>query len=135
MNMKTINKILLVDDDLDILEQTKVMLENKGYNVIETDSSENAWKLFQEHKPDAVVLDLIMEEHDTGFILSYKIKKDPYGKTIPVIVVTSATYVTGYKFDSSTTEEKEWLKCDAVLNKPVNIEDLIKKFDSFLEKS
>jgi CheY-like chemotaxis protein len=133
--MKTINKILLVDDDLDILEQTKVMLENKGYNVIETDSSENAWKLFQEHKPDAVVLDLIMEEHDTGFILSYKIKKDPYGKTIPVIVVTSATYVTGYKFDSSTTEEKEWLKCDAVLNKPVNIEDLIKKFDSFLEKS
>jgi two-component system alkaline phosphatase synthesis response regulator PhoP len=132
--MKKINKILLVDDDLDILEQTKVMLQSRGYNVIETDNSENAWKLFQEHKPDAVVLDLIMEEHDTGFILSYKIKKDPYGKTIPVIVVTSATYVTGYKFDSSTSEEKEWLKCDAVLNKPVNIEDLIKKFDSFTEK-
>jgi CheY-like chemotaxis protein len=132
--MKKINKILLVDDDLDILEQTKVMLQSRGYNVIETDNSENAWKLFQEHKPDAVVLDLIMEEHDTGFILSYKIKKDPYGKTIPVIVVTSATYVTGYKFDSSTSEEKEWLKCDAVLNKPVNIEDLIKKFDSFAEK-
>ncbi|MDP2303523.1 MAG: response regulator [Ignavibacteria bacterium] len=133
--MKTINKILLVDDDLDILEQTKVMLQSKGYTVIDTDNSENAWKLFQEHKPDAVVLDLIMEEHDTGFILSYKIKKDPHGKTIPVIVVTSAAYVTGYKFDSSTSEEKEWLKCDAVLNKPVNIEDLIKKFDSFIEKS
>ncbi|HRI48372.1 MAG TPA: response regulator [Ignavibacteriaceae bacterium] len=130
--MKQINKILLVDDDPDILEQTKVMLESRGYNVVTADSSDGAWKMFNQEKPDAVLLDLIMEEHDSGFVLSYKIKKDEYGKNIPVMVLTSATYVTGFKFDSSTTEEREWLKCDAVLNKPVNIDDLVKRLDSFL---
>ncbi|MBX2975499.1 MAG: response regulator [Ignavibacteriaceae bacterium] len=130
--MKQINKILLVDDDPDILEQTKVMLESRGYNVVTADSSDGAWKMFNQEKPDAVLLDLIMEEHDSGFVLSYKIKKDEYGKKIPVMVLTSATYVTGFKFDSSTTEEREWLKCDAVLNKPVNIDDLVKRLDSFL---
>lgn len=130
--MKQINKILLVDDDPDILEQTKVMLESRGYNVVTADSSDGAWKMFNQEKPDAVLLDLIMEEHDSGFVLSYKIKKDDYGKNIPVMVLTSATYVTGFKFDSSTTEEREWLKCDAVLNKPVNIDDLVKRLDSFL---
>lgn len=130
--MKQINKILLVDDDPDILEQTKVMLESRGYNVVTADSSDGAWKMFNQEKPDAVLLDLIMEEHDSGFVLSYKIKKDDYGMNIPVMVLTSATYVTGFKFDSSTTEEREWLKCDAVLNKPVNIDDLVKRLDSFL---
>lgn len=131
--MKHIKRILLVDDDVDLLEQTKMLLLSHGYEVESAESSEEGFKKFLEYKPDAALIDLMMEEHDSGFILSYKMRKDPHGKTMPIIMMTSATYLTNYKFDVQTNEEKEWLKCDAVLNKPVVIEDLIKKLDSFVK--
>jgi CheY-like chemotaxis protein len=124
-------KILLVDDDIDLLEQNKMILEGKGYEVVTAESSKEGWELFKSEKPDIAVLDLIMEEHDSGFILSYKIKKDDHGKTIPVFVLTSATYLTGFKFGASTEEEREWLRCDAILNKPIVVDDLISKIEHF----
>jgi CheY-like chemotaxis protein len=126
-------KILLVDDDIDLLEQNRVILESKGYKVVIGDSGKKGWEIFKSEKPDAAVIDLIMEEHDSGFILSYKIKKDPHGKNIPVFILTSATYLTGFKFGASTAEEKEWIKCDALLNKPVEINELIQKLEEFFE--
>lgn len=125
-------KILLVDDDEDLLEQHKILLESKGYKVITASDSVKGLELFNSQHPDAAVLDLIMEEHDSGFVLSYKIKKDPYGKTIPVFILTSATYVTGFKFDAATDEEKEWIKCDEIMNKPINIDELTQKLEHYL---
>ncbi len=124
-------KILLVDDDVDLLEQSKVQIEAKGYSVVTAENSNEGWEKFKTEKPDAAVIDLMMEEHDSGFVLSYKIKKESYGKNIPVIVVTSAAYITGYKFDVSTGEEREWIKCDEILNKPVVIEELVQKLESY----
>jgi DNA-binding response OmpR family regulator len=124
-------KILLVDDDLDLLEQNKILLESKGFKVVTAEGSKKGWEVFKQELPDAAILDLIMEEHDSGFILSYKIKKDEHGKNIPVFILTSATYVTGFKFGASTEEEKEWIKCDGILNKPIMIDDLVNKLEVF----
>lgn len=131
MSEKEKRRILLVDDDLDLLEQHKVLFESRGYNVVTADNSKKGWDLFKVEKPYAAVIDLIMEEHDAGFILSYRIKKDSYGKNIPVFVLTSATYVTGFKFSASTAEEKEWIKCDEIINKPVVIDDLVQKIEGY----
>ncbi len=131
MQSSQLKKILLVDDDIDLLELNKYLIESKGYIVITADNSREAWELFELHKPDAAVIDLIMEEHDSGFVLSYKIKKDEYGKNIPVFILTSATYLTGFKFDASTDEEREWIKCDGILNKPVEIKELVEKLESY----
>jgi two-component system, OmpR family, response regulator len=127
-------KILLVDDDIDLLEQSKISFEMNGYEVATAENVEEGWQLFQKEKPEAVVIDLIMEEHDSGFILSYKIKKDEYGKNIPVYILTSATYLTGYKFGVSTEEEKEWIYCDDIINKPAVTEDLIEKIENYYLK-
>ena len=124
-------KILLVDDDLDLLEQNKMLLESKGFKVVTAEGSKKGWEVFKQEMPDAAIVDLIMEEHDSGFILSYKIKKDEHGKNIPVFILTSATYVTGFKFGASTEEEKEWIKCDGILNKPIMIDDLVNKLEVF----
>ena len=124
-------KVLLVDDDLDLLEQNKLLLESKGYKVITADNMKDAWDMFKKEKPDAAILDLIMEEHDSGFLLSYKIKKHELGKNIPVFILTSATYDTGFKFGAATSEEKEWIKCDGILNKPANIDELVQKLEGF----
>ncbi|MDH7606025.1 MAG: response regulator [Melioribacter sp.] len=131
MDTTKIKKILLVDDDIDLLEQNKVLLENKGFSVITAENSEDGWKKFLQEKPDVAIIDLIMEEMDSGFILCYKIKKTEHGKKIPVFILTSATYDTGFKFSTSTPEEKEWIKCDGIINKPVVIEELLAKIENF----
>jgi DNA-binding response OmpR family regulator len=127
-------KVLLVDDDIDLIDQNKMLLESKGYEVVTAENVKDAWDTFQREKPDAAVLDLIMEEHDSGFVLAHRIKRDAYGKTIPVFLLTSATYVTGMKFGVSSSEEQEWINCDAWFNKPINIDELSNKLEECLEK-
>jgi CheY-like chemotaxis protein len=126
-----VKKILIVDDDLDLLEQNKIMMETKGFKVITAESGKEGFEVFQKEKPDAAIVDLIMEEMDSGFILCHKIKKTEYGKKIPVFMLTSATYETGFKFNSSTPEEKNWIKCDGFLNKPVVVEELLSKLENY----
>jgi CheY-like chemotaxis protein len=132
MNAENYKKILLVDDDIDLLEQNRLILQSKGFNVVCAESGEDGWKLFQKEKPDAAILDLIMEQMDSGFVLAHKIKKTELGKKIPVFILTSATYETGFKFSASTVEEKEWIKCDGIINKPVVVEELISKLENFV---
>lgn len=125
-------KILLVDDDPDILEQTKIQLESKGYEVIIAESGKEGFEKFKKEKPAAAIVDLIMEEHDSGFILCYKIKQEKYGKNIPVFILTSATSLTSYKFGTTTKEEREWIHADEIFNKPVVADDLLKKLENYL---
>lgn len=124
-------KILLVDDDIDLLEQNKIVLEAKGFTVITAESGKEGIETFEKELPDAAVVDLIMEQHDSGFVLCHKIKKTEHGKKMPLFMLTSATYDTGFKFSASTEEEKEWIKCDGILNKPVVVEELISKLESY----
>ena len=131
MNLDEVKKILLVDDDIDLLDQNKLLLEAKGFKVVTSENAEDGFKVFQREKPDAAIIDLMMEQMDSGFILSYKIKKTEHGKKIPVFILTAATYETGLKFSASTSEEKEWIKCDGVLNKPVIVDELLAKIESF----
>jgi len=129
--MNTPLKIMLVDDDPDILEQNKMMLEARGYQIVMADSSKEGWELFQRELPDACILDLMMEEFDSGFVLAHKIKRTEQGKKIPVFIVTAVTYATGFKFESDSEEEQEWIKTDAILNKPIQIEDVVERINRF----
>ncbi|AFH48245.1 Response regulator [Ignavibacterium album JCM 16511] len=131
MNEK--KKILLVDDDLDLLEQNKILIESKGYEVITANSAKEGWEIFKKTKPDACVIDLIMEEYDSGFVLCHRIKKDEHGKNIPVFILTSATYDTGFKFGASTSEEREWINADELINKPVVIDEFVQKLENYFE--
>lgn len=128
-----VKKVLLVDDDIDLLEQNKTLLELKGVEVFTAESVKEGLEKYEEVKPDAAIIDLIMEEHDSGFVLCHKLKKIDIGKNIPVYILTSATYETGFKFGTSTKEEKKWIKCDGLLNKPVVIDELVSKINKFYE--
>lgn len=130
---ETVKKILLVDDDIDLLEQHKLLLESKGFTVVTAESGSAGFQTFKKELPDAAIVDLIMEEHDAGFVLCHRIKGTDHGKKIPVLMLTSATYDTGFKFGAGTEEEKEWIKCDGILNKPVIVEELITKLEDFFE--
>ncbi|MFW6161949.1 MAG: response regulator [Planctomycetota bacterium] len=115
--------VLVVDDDPDFLAQTRLQLEGAGYQVATAESRQQAEEALDAARPDAAVIDLMMEDSDAGFTLAYRIKKlDP---AIPVIMVTAVTHETGFEFDAATDEERAWVKADAVLDKPVRVEQLI----------
>jgi DNA-binding response OmpR family regulator len=81
-------KILVVDDDENILNLEKTILEQKGFHVTGAGGGAEALKLLAEGNYDLVLLDVMMPEVD-GFTVCRKIKEDPRLKDIPVIFLTA----------------------------------------------
>jgi DNA-binding response OmpR family regulator len=81
-------KILVVDDEPEIVELTKKRLERQGYAVITAfDGVEGIKKVGQE-KPDLILLDIVMPKQD-GLSMFYQLKKDEATRNIPVILLTA----------------------------------------------
>lgn len=121
---------LLVDDDPDFLAQIQLGLQNIGFKVMAGESQAEGEKLVKAGGYDLAVFDLMMENEDSGFILSYKSKKTHPG--VPVIMATSVTNDTGMQFDASTEESRSWLKADVIIDKNLRFEQLEHAIDSLL---
>ena len=119
--------ILLVDDDVDYLAQTRLQLEAAGYRVVTADGPEEALAVLPGMRPDAAVYDLMLEHLDDGFVHAHKVTG--MDASIPVILVTAVTSETGFEFDAATEEERSWIEADAVLDKPVRIEQLTREIE------
>ncbi len=81
-------KVLVVDDEADVLLLCRVNLEFEGYEVIEARDGEEAMQKVTEHKPDAVLLDVMMPKMDGWQVLS-ALKSDPETADIPVVMLTA----------------------------------------------
>jgi CheY-like chemotaxis protein len=114
--------ILLVDDDIDFIFQQRVAFEAAGYTVLEANTRADAMTILESETPDAAVLDLMMGEKDCGFILAHHVKKISPGT--PVVLVTAVTAETGLKFGVVEETDRQWIKADVVLAKPVRFEQL-----------
>jgi DNA-binding response OmpR family regulator len=84
-----VHKILIVDDDKAMCELLRACL-SKGYEVIDTVDPEQALGLALEHKPDAILLDLMMPNF-SGFELCQSFRSLSYTSTIPILVITGET--------------------------------------------
>jgi len=128
MNAKT--QILLVDDDEDFLFQHRIQLENAGFAVTTATTRAQAETAIASFTPDLAILDLMMEQHDDGFVLSHHLKRVFPG--LPVIMVTAVTSETGLVFDPSSAAERAWVGADALLAKPIRFEQLRREIDRAL---
>jgi CheY-like chemotaxis protein len=115
-------KILVVDDDVDILEQISAILTAGGYEVIGAESRAMAEELVLKTQPDLAILDLMMEEKDSGFVLSYQLKK--LFPELPVILLTAVAGATGLSFSAQQADARSWIKVDTMMDKPVRPEQL-----------
>jgi CheY-like chemotaxis protein len=116
-DQKREKKVLIVDDDVDFLEMHSAVLKNRGYAVATAKSSRECLDKLAKSRPDVVVLDVMMEQFDSGFKLSKKIK----GKyrDLPVMLLTSIGAQTGLEF-SSNEEVLKATGADILLDKPVS---------------
>src|SRR5512133_1207796 len=100
--------ILLADDDSDYLFQISFHLQKAGYTVITADSQKEAEKILQRERPDLAIFDLMMENEDSGFILSHKLKRK-YPE-VPIIIATAVSSETGISFGLKSEDDKNWIK-------------------------
>ena len=81
-------KILIVDDEKDIVETLSFLLKSKGYEVISAYDGEEGLKLAKEEKPDLIILDVMMPKIN-GYKICRLLKYDAKYKNITIIMVTA----------------------------------------------
>jgi len=117
------HNILLVDDDPDFRQRAKQSLQDAGYRVTEAEGEKQAYEIAQNKKFDLAVVDLILENSDSGFSLSYRFKKD--NPKMPIVMLSSSVSEFGIEFSLESVAARSWIKADILLNKPIRTEQLL----------
>ena len=125
---KCTNTILIADDDPDYLMLFSVLLKQAGYEVFQAQGMREAEAFLEQNEPILVVFDLMMEQHDSGFVLAYKSKK--LYPNVPVIICTSVAAETGIDFSS----KNDWVKADLFLEKGKATSILAEEVNRLLKK-
>lgn len=129
MNSKT---ILVVDDDNDYLYQLCYYLQKSGYNTISAGSEKEALQIMEKEKPDLAIFDLMMENEDSGFKLSYRLKrKYPF---VSVIIATAVSSETGINFGLQSEEDRKWIKADTYLEKGLRHDQILAEVIKLLKE-
>jgi CheY-like chemotaxis protein len=126
--------ILIVDDDYDFLEITRLVLERAGYRVMAAAEPKQALAVMQKEKPDLVITDLMMTSLDSGFLFARAIKEDPRYADVPVIISTSVSSALGLDFRPRTDEERAHMNVDAYFDKPLQADSLLAKIEELLAR-
>ncbi len=109
--------IMYVDDDQDVLDSSRVVLESNGYVMVEAGSAEEGLKLYKTADPDLLIVDLMMEEVDAGAQLVRELKAE--GNTKPIYMLSSVGDGLSMNVDPSA------LGLSGVLQKPVDTKVLL----------
>jgi DNA-binding response OmpR family regulator len=118
-------KIIVIDDDPDILDASKLVLESKGYEILTAANPDDGYKIVMEHHPDLIILDVMMNEPDDGFFLAQKFRK--MNIDTPIIMYTSVSKTLGLEYGAG-----ELVPVDEFVEKPISPETLIEKVEKLL---
>jgi redox-sensing transcriptional repressor len=116
--------ILIIDDDIDIVNAYTVTLSASGYKPVHALNTSDGFVMIKKHKPDLIILDIMMEQPDSGFLFLNELKEKNI--TIPVILSSSIARATANILDVSQ------LKIKTILQKPVDLDDLIKNIKKII---
>ena len=123
-------RILIVDDDPDIVDAETLVLESKGYEVLAAAEGEEGLKLAKAERPDLILLDIMMVTPDQGFQVAYALKGDPDLAKIPVVIVTSVGQQTPFDFDIE--KDGDFIPVEEYLEKPIKPDVLIATVEKHL---
>jgi CheY-like chemotaxis protein len=87
-------KILIIDDDKDLVNATQTILESRNYNVVSAYNREEGLKAVINEKPNLIILDVQMDSKHAGFDLEKELKKDAVLSKIPILMQTGIEVMT-----------------------------------------
>lgn len=117
------SKILVIDDDVDILSVMEILLSMKGFNVEVTSKGENTMLKIESFKPDLILLDVLISGYD-GRVICKQLKSNEETKSIPVIMFSAHPGAAATIADYGA---------DDFIAKPFNVSSLIDKINHQLE--
>ncbi len=120
-----VKKVMIVDDEPDILTTIGQVLEVSGYQVIKAHNGKDCLEKLHEVTPDLVVLDIMMPEM-SGWDVAAKIKENPKWNKIPIMFLTAKGDTMSKGMGSMTSED--------YVVKPFDIMDLKERIDRILAK-
>lgn len=116
------SKILVVDDDLDILSVMKILLPMKGFEVEVTAKGENTFSQIDSFKPDLILLDVLISGYD-GRVICKQLKSNKNTRHLPVIMFSAHPGAAATIADYGA---------DDFISKPFDVNDLIEKVNAQL---
>ncbi|MEE9192351.1 MAG: response regulator [Candidatus Aerophobetes bacterium] len=125
-------KILVIDDDPDLVEALKIILETGSYRVISAFDGEEGLRRVKEENPDLIILDLLLPKED-GDVLCRELKADPRYANVPILVLTAVAEKMSSKLFPK--HRMRSLPADDYVDKPVQPQDLLGRVDRLLVRS
>jgi CheY-like chemotaxis protein len=126
-------KILIVEDDKDLVAVLTVVLEERGYEVAVAYNAPSGLEKTDAERPDLIVLDVMMPNATEGFhfVWTLRLREEDYFRTVPIIVMSAIHQKTELRFypDSadSTYRAGEFLPVQGFIDKPVDPLELVKE--------
>jgi CheY-like chemotaxis protein len=130
------SKILVIDDDPDIVTAVRMTLENGGYQVISANTGHEGLEKIKSEVPDLIILDVMMETHTEGFQLALKLHNpDPASewkrfKSIPILMLTAIHSTTPLRYEP----DMDYLPVELFVDKPIDPDDLLGKVKWIFER-
>jgi len=119
-------KILIVDDDPDMVEAGRIVLEREGHTVESASNIVDGLKVLEESDPDLLILDVMMEESDDGLLFARQVRRR--GHNLPILMLTSVNRAMGLNID----KDEEIVPVDEFVEKPVDPAALVEKVRALL---
>mgnify|MGYP006290470939 CR=1 FL=1 len=118
-------KILLVDDDPDVMLFNKTVVEENGYQAVSAANGEDGLVLLEKERPDLVILDVLMPKQ-SGVKMYRKVKTEEKWRDIPIIILSGISRRSFLKSQEALTEfgEEQVPEPEVYLEKPVEAEEL-----------
>ncbi|MDH4267215.1 MAG: response regulator [Deltaproteobacteria bacterium] len=128
-------KILVIDDEPDVLTYLTMLLEDQGYETCSAKDGLEGMEKIRQERPDLVCLDLLMPRK-TGVKLYHEMRKDPDLKNIPVVMVTAfgPPLQPGIDFKQFIHQRKLIPPPEGYIEKPIDQEVLIKTIAGIFER-
>lgn len=127
--------ILIIEDDADLIEAMKIILETKNYRIFTAYSPEEGFQMAKDVKPDLIILDVMFgsKERSLGFEYAVKMKLDKILAPIPILMSTAVNEAhPGFGFSPKT--DAEFLPVDDFIIKPAQPNDLLKRIEKLLKQ-
>ena len=118
------HKVLVVDDDPDIIDYFSSFLEDNGYNVGSAQSAAAALSAVDEYKPDVILIDVLMPGK-SGLDLLVTLRRDPNWTNVPLVVVTGNDQILQDDCQSYLGSHQDVRGPDGVLSKPIDRNTLL----------
>lgn len=129
-------KILIVDDEPDIIMYLKVLLENSGYEVVSASDGKEGLDLARTEQPDLVCLDIMMPKK-SGVALYQEIKTDPELKKLPCVIISA--YESAYSFKGEAfrrmVRDRSIPEPLRFFEKPIDVPDFLGFINDFFKSS